>query len=90
MKDLKKQDALGYREFFLKQGDHARIFRYEVSEKTQAVYSSKGQEKEEIRKYFNKYGNLKMAINQFIENKYSRIQETEFRIQEKMINTSNN
>ncbi len=72
MKDMKKQDILGYREFFLKQGDHARIFRYEVSEKTQAVYSSKGQEKEEIRKYFNKYGNLKMAINQFIENKYLR------------------
>ncbi|MEQ8880975.1 MAG: hypothetical protein RLQ12_15135, partial [Cyclobacteriaceae bacterium] len=77
MKDMKKQDALGYREFFLKQGDHARIFRYEVSEKTQAVYSSKGQEKEEIRKYFDKYGNLKTAINQFIENKYRRNKKVE-------------
>ena len=72
LKDLKKRDELGYREFFLKQGDHARIFRNEVSEKTQAVYSSKGKEKEEIQGYFRKYGNLGMAINQFIENKYKK------------------
>ncbi len=72
MKDLKKRDELGYREFFIKQGDHSRIFRYEVSEKTSAVYSSKGKDKEEIQKYFRKYGNLKMAINQFIENKHRR------------------
>jgi len=72
MKDLKKRDELGYREFFLKQGDHSRIFRYEVAEKTNAVYSSKGKEKEEIQAYFKKYGNLGMAINQFIENKYKK------------------
>ena len=72
MKDLKKRDDLGYREFFLKQGDHSRIFRYEVAEKTNAVYSSKGKEKEEIQAYFKKYGNLGMAINQFIENKHKK------------------
>lgn len=73
MEDLKKRDNKGYREFFLKQGDHSRIFRYEVSEKTNAVYSSKAREKEEIHKYFKKYGNLGMAINQFIENKYKKM-----------------
>jgi conjugation system TraG family ATPase len=72
MKDLKRRDELGYREFFLKQGDHSRIFRFEVSEKTAAVYSSIGKEKQEIQTYFKKYGNLPMAINQFIENKYKR------------------
>jgi len=72
MKDLKKRDELGYREFFLKQGDHSRIFRFEVSPKTNAVYSSKGKEKEEIQGYFEKYGNLGQAINQFIENKYKK------------------
>jgi len=72
MKDIKKRDELGYREFFLKQGDHSRIFRFEMSEKTAAVYSSKGKEKEEIQSYFRKYGNLGMAINQFIENKYRK------------------
>lgn len=69
MKDMKKRDEKGYREFFLKQGDHSRIFRYEVSEKSQAVYSSKGAEKAEIQRHFERYGNLGYAINQFVENK---------------------
>ena len=69
MADLKKHDEAGYREFFLKQGDHSRIFRFEVAEKTHAVYSSVGKDKQKIQAYFKKYGNLKLAINQFIEDK---------------------
>ena len=77
VRDLKKGDRAAYREFFIKQGDHARIFRHEVSPKTQAVYSSKGKEKEEIQRYFQKYGNLQLAINQFIENKTVKLKTTD-------------
>lgn len=70
MRDMKKREA--YREFFIKQGDHARIFRYEVSEKTHAIYSSKGKDKAEIQENFKKHGNLGLAVNQFIENKYKK------------------
>jgi hypothetical protein len=54
---------------------HPRIFRYKVSEKTHAVYTSKGPEKAEIRDLFKKFGALGPAINQFIENKKRKQKE---------------
>lgn len=68
MKDLKKRDEMGYREFFLKQGDHALILRNEISEKTITVFNSEGDKKKDLDRLFNKTKNIKQAVNQQLEN----------------------
>lgn len=67
MKDLKKRDDDGYREFFLKQGEKASILRLESHAKTIAVYSSKGEDKVRINNYFKETDNIEFAINQYTE-----------------------
>jgi type IV secretory pathway VirB4 component len=67
MKDLKKRDDEGYREFFLKQGEKASILRLESHDKTIAVYSSKGEDKERIKNMYMKTGNIDFALNQYTE-----------------------
>ncbi len=67
MKDAKRRDEQGYREFFLKQGDKSMLVRLESAKKTIATYSSKGEEKARISKHFQDTGNLEYAINQYTE-----------------------
>lgn len=63
------KDGEGYREFFIKMGDHARIFRNQVSPEAVAVYTTKEEEVHEIERLFELSGNLPSAIGTFIENK---------------------
>jgi type IV secretory pathway VirB4 component len=69
MKDMKKRDELGYREFFIKQADYALILRNEVSPKTITVFDSEGDNKKELNRLFGETGNIKQCVNQFLEDK---------------------
>jgi hypothetical protein len=73
MKDMKKRDELGYREFFIKQGDYALILRNEVSPKTITVFDSEGDNKKELNRLYAETGNRKQCVNQFLENKQKQI-----------------
>jgi len=58
-----------YREFFMKLGKTANIFRMEVSKFAQAVYTSKQSEVIEIESLRDKTGSLTSAIHRYIERK---------------------
>ncbi len=58
-----------YREFFIKLGNKSFVYRNEVSEFAQAVYTSKQSEVVEIEKNFKRTGSITTAIKQYIENR---------------------
>ena len=59
-----------YREFFIKQGEEARVYVLETSPHLDAVLSSKPTERNYLRKLVEHYqGNLPYAVNQFVEKK---------------------
>lgn len=60
-----------YREFFIKLGNKSFVYRNEVSEFAQGVYTSKQSEVVEIEKYFKQTGSITAAIKQYLENKKS-------------------
>ena len=66
------QKGPGYREFFIKMGKKAFILRMEVSEFSDAVFTSKGVEVENIRKLFVRLGSLPAALYQYLEDKKSK------------------
>lgn len=63
------QNGSDYREFFIKLGNKSFIYRNEVSEFAQAVYTSKQSEVVEIEKYLKQTNSITAAIKQYIENK---------------------
>lgn len=62
------------RQFFIKLGKGigsiSKLFYYDVSPVTRKVYSSVGSEKAAIQRLEKKYGNIRAAINQEIENQF--------------------
>lgn len=67
MKDLKKRDELGYREFYLGLAETAIIMRLESHQDTIATYSSKAEDKERIIKHYKRTENIEYAIKQYSE-----------------------
>lgn len=64
---LEKTDK--YREFFMKIGSQPSVYRLEVSEFANAVYTSKEEEITEIERLKKEKGSYEAAINQYVENK---------------------
>jgi conjugation system TraG family ATPase len=58
-----------YREFLLKMGSTARVYRYEVSPAAGALYSTTADEVAKIEQCFEKSGSMAQAIMQYLENK---------------------
>jgi len=66
----------GYKEFFIRMGKKAFIMRMDVSDFSDAVFTSKEVEITKISKLFTKHRNLRTAIYQYLEDKKSNIQKT--------------
>lgn len=70
MDDLQKENGEnGYREFLLKMGERAKIFRYNLSPKVLALYDSREVENKKIFGYYQKHGNMKLAIEEYLQEK---------------------
>ncbi|GHA32961.1 conjugal transfer protein TraG [Salinimicrobium marinum] len=55
-----------YTEMFIKIGRESNIFRLEVPKEVYAAFLTDGKENEEILRYYEKYGSMEMAINEFV------------------------
>jgi len=70
MEDLQKDNGeSGYREFLLKMGEKAKIFRYNVSPKLLSLYDSREVENKKIYCHYQKHGNMKLAIEEYLQEK---------------------
>jgi conjugation system TraG family ATPase len=67
------KNGKGYREFFLKMGSYSRIYRNEVSQFADKVYTSKEKDVKEIMDEFEKHHNMVLAVNQVLENKKLKV-----------------
>jgi hypothetical protein len=68
IRSIRKNDAEGYRELFIKQGDFAKIYLMEVSVKIDAILTSKPEERDYLRRLQRQFkGNIHFAINEYVE-----------------------
>lgn len=70
--DIILLDSIQRFEFFLKLGNKPFIYKNEISEFAEGVYTSKQKEVVEIEEIFKQTGSMTAAIKQFIENKTNK------------------
>ncbi|MDJ1505227.1 type IV secretion system protein VirB4 [Xanthocytophaga agilis] len=67
IRSIRKNDAEGWRELFIKQGDFAKIYLMEVSVKIDAILTSKPEERDYLRRLQKQFkGNIHYAINEYV------------------------
>lgn len=67
--DVSKLYATNKRQVFIKMGSLSNIYKVNVSPQRYACYTSNGDENEKIYKTFKEKGNIKMAFENFIDQK---------------------
>ncbi|CAA9299444.1 MAG: hypothetical protein AVDCRST_MAG56-5295, partial [uncultured Cytophagales bacterium] len=73
IRSIRRNDAEGYRELFIKQGDYAKVYLMEVSPAMDAILTSKPEERDYLRRLQKQFGgNIHAAINQYIETKRAK------------------
>ncbi len=65
--DVSKLYATGKRQVFIKMGSLSNVYKVKVSPERYACYSSNGDENEEIYKTYKETENIKMALDNFID-----------------------
>jgi conjugal transfer ATP-binding protein TraC len=67
---IRKDDAEGFRELFIKQGDFGKVYLMEVALSIDAILTSQPEEREYLRDLQKQFGgNIHYAINQYVETK---------------------
>lgn len=60
-----------FKEFLLKLGNYSWILRNEFSPVVEMIYSTNSDDKQKIERYFEKFGNMSLAVRKSAEEKYN-------------------